>query len=124
MQSQAVARFVRVSPRKARLVIDLIRGKRVEEALTLLHFNKKAVAVPIEKTLRSAVANLMDKFEGDDPVSPESFVVSEAFVDPGATMKRFRPRSMGRATPILKRTSHITIRVSDGLGRSTSPQEK
>jgi large subunit ribosomal protein L22 len=114
MEARATAKFVRVSPRKARLLVDLIRGKRVEEALNVLHFNKKAAALPIEKTLRSAVSNLLNMQEGEDAVPPERFRVIEALVDDGATMKRWRPRAHGRATQILKRTSHITIKVSDG----------
>jgi large subunit ribosomal protein L22 len=114
MEAKATARFVRVSPRKARLLVDLIRGRQVEEALNLLHFNKKAAAHTVEKTLRSAVANLMHKHAGDSAVPPEQFVVTHASVDDGATMKRWRPKSMGRAGMILKRSSHITIRVSDG----------
>jgi len=121
MEAKAIAKFVRVSPRKARLVIDQIRGQRVEDALNVLHFSKKAAAVPIEKTLRSAVANLMNRSEDESDVDPEAFVVSRAFADDGATMKRWIPRSMGRAHPILKRTCHITVMVSDGR---TTPVEK
>ena len=115
MEAKAVARFVRISPGKARLVVDQIRGVRVEDALNTLHFSKKAAAVPIEKTLRSAIANLINKSDGETAVPPESFVVNKAFVDAGATMKRWRPRSMGRAHPILKRSCHITLMVSDGI---------
>ncbi len=115
MEARAIARYVHVSPRKARLLADLIRGKRVEEALNVLHFNKKAASIPIEKTLRSAVSNLIHMQDGDNPVAPEEFVILQAKVDDGATMKRWRPRAMGRATLIRKRTSHITINVSDGL---------
>jgi large subunit ribosomal protein L22 len=115
MEAHAVAKHVRVSARKARLLADLIRGKRVEEALNLLHFNKKQAAIHVEKTVRSAVANLMHKMEGDLQVPPEAFIVKEAYVNEGATMKRWRPRAHGRAAQILKRTSHITIKVSDGL---------
>lgn len=114
MEARATAKFVRVSPRKARLLVDMIRGRRVEEALNVLHFNKKAASIPIEKTLRSAVSNLLQKQDGESPVPPEAFRVVEALVDDGATMKRWRPRAHGRATQILKRTSHITIRISDG----------
>jgi large subunit ribosomal protein L22 len=124
MEAKAVARFVRVSPGKARLVVDQIRGLRVEEALNILHFSKKAAAVPIEKTLRSAVANLMQKEEGDSPVAPESFIVTYVTIDDGATMKRWIPRSMGRANPILKRTSHITVKVSDGLDEAAETEEE
>lgn len=124
MEAKAVARFVRVSPGKARLVVDQIRGLRVEEALNILHFSKKAAAVPIEKTLRSAVANLLQKEEGDSAVQPEQFVVTQAYVDEAATMKRWIPRSMGRAHPILKRTSHITVGVSDGLEETADTEEE
>lgn len=124
MEAKAVAKFIRVSPGKARLVVDQIRGLRVEEALNILHFSKKAAAVPIEKTLRSAVANLMHKEEGDARVPPESFIVTYATVDGGATMKRWIPRSMGRAHPILKRTSHITLKVSDGLDKAAETAEE
>jgi len=124
MEAKAVARYVRVSPYKARLVIDQIRGVSVEEALNILHFSKKAAAVLIEKTLRSAVANLLQKGEGDSAVPPERFVVSQAFVDDGATMKRWIPRSMGRAHPILKRTSHITVQVSDGRSETVETEEE
>ena len=115
MEAKAIAKFVRISPGKARLVVDQIRGHRVEDALNTLHFSRKAAAVPIEKTLRSAIANLIHKSDGEPAVPPESFIVSRAFVDVGATMKRWRPRSMGRAHPILKRSCHITLMVSDGV---------
>jgi large subunit ribosomal protein L22 len=114
MEARATAKHIRVSPRKARLIVDGIRGLQAEEALNFLHFNKKAAAHSIEKTLRSAIANLMDKHDGDSPVPPEEYLVTRAFVDDGATMKRWRPKSMGRAGMILKRSSHITIEVSDG----------
>jgi len=113
MEAKAVAKFVRMSPGKARLVVDQIRGQRVEDALNTLHFSKKAAAVPIEKTLRSAIANLINRSDDETIVPPESFIVSRAFVDAGATMKRWRPRSMGRAHPILKRSCHITLMVSN-----------
>ena len=114
MEAKATARFVRVSPRKARLIVDQIRGRRVEEALNVLHFNKKAAAHTVEKALRSAVANLMHKHGGDTAVPPEQFIVTQASINTGATMKRWRPKSMGRAGMILKRSSHITVKVSDG----------
>lgn len=124
MEAKAIARYVRVSPRKARLVIDQIRGESVENALNLLHFSKKAAAIPIEKTLRSAVANLLYKHEGEASVPPEQFVVTLAYVNEAATMKRWTPRSMGRAHPILKRTSHITVGVSDGLDETAITGEE
>lgn len=105
--AKAVLRFVRMTPRKVRLVVDLIRGREVPEALTLLKYLPRAAARVVEKVLQSAVANAGVKELGDS----DSLRVSRAFVDGGATLKRFRPRSMGRANPIHKRTSHITIVV-------------
>jgi large subunit ribosomal protein L22 len=112
MEARAVARYVRMSPRKARRVIDLVRGKEVDEAINLLHFTRKRAALPIEKTLRSAVANMMN-LRGAKKVAPENLYVKTAYVDSGFTMKRFRAGSMGRASRIRKRTCHITIIVSE-----------
>ena len=114
MEATAKSRFVRISPRKMRLVVDLIRGRGVEEALVILQGTRKKASPMVEKLLRSAVANAL--FVGDDQeqaaaprVSVDELYVKTAFVDGGPTMKRFRPRPMGRANPIRKRTSHCTI---------------
>ncbi|KZZ85503.1 MULTISPECIES: 50S ribosomal protein L22 [Bacillaceae] len=109
MQAKAVARTVRIAPRKARLVMDLIRGKQIGEAVAILRLTPKAASPIIEKVLNSAVANAEHNYEMDI----NSLVISEAFVDEGPTLKRFRPRAMGRASAINKRTSHITIIVSE-----------
>ncbi|KGT38873.1 MAG: 50S ribosomal protein L22 [Weizmannia coagulans] len=109
MQAKAVAKTVRIAPRKARLVIDLIRGKQVGEALSILKFTPKAASPVIEKVLNSAIANAEHNYDMD----ANDLVVEKAYVDEGPTMKRFRPRAMGRASQINKRTSHITIVVSD-----------
>lgn len=106
MEAKAVVRYIRSSPRKARQVVDLIRGKRVEEALHILRYTPKGVSGIIEKTLRSAIANAEQKDSREDM---DSLVVHRAWVDGGPTMKRFIPRARGRATPIRKRTSHITL---------------
>ena len=111
MEARATAKFVRMSPRKIRQIVDLIRGKDVEESLNALQFMKRAARVPVEKTLRSAVANVFNNDPEAAHVEPSDLYVKEAFVDEGPTMKRFRPRAMGRATMIRKRTSHITIVV-------------
>jgi large subunit ribosomal protein L22 len=95
-----------VSPRKARLVIDMIRGRYVQEALDILKDSPKAVAENIEKVVRIAVADAENNEQVDDV---DALYVKEAYVDQGPTMKRFRPRAMGRATRIRKRTSHITV---------------
>lgn len=107
-EAKAILRFVRVAPRKARAVVDMIRGKRVPQALSLLKYTPRAAAKVVEKILRSAVANAEQKELGDS----ESLWVSRAYVDCGPTYKRFRARSMGRANSIHKRTSHITLIVS------------
>jgi len=105
MEARAVARHVRISPRKARQVIDLIRGKDVEEALTILKFTPKGASPIVEKVLRSAVANAENNFEMD----VDSLYVAECYVDQGPTLKRIRPRARGMANRIRKRTSHITV---------------
>lgn len=112
MKARAVAKQIGMSPRKVRLVVDLIRGKPVNDAYSILQFSKKAAARPVEKTLRSAVANAQYKAEEEGEVlDVDELVVSECFADEGPTMKRWRARAMGRASPIRKRTSHITIVV-------------
>lgn len=105
MISTASLKGIRMSPRKARLVADLIRGKQVEEALNILLFTEKRAAKPLEKLLRSAVANADERGN----VDIDNLYVGSVHVDGGPTLKRFRPRAMGRAAPILKRTSHVTI---------------
>ena len=104
MQAKAVARTVRIAPRKVRLVLDLIRGKQVGEAVAILNLTPKAASPVIEKVLKSAVANAEHNYDMD----VNSLVISEAYANEGPTLKRFRPRAMGRASAINKRTSHIT----------------
>ncbi|MCP3033177.1 50S ribosomal protein L22 [Halobacillus sp. A1] len=109
MQAKAVAKTVRIAPRKARLVIDLIRGKNVGDAIATLRLTQRGASPVIEKVLNSAIANAEHNYEMD----PDNLYVSEAFVNEGVTLKRFRPRAMGRASQINKRTSHITVVVSE-----------
>ncbi len=112
MQSRAVAKHVAMSPRKVRLVVDQIRGLSVNRAEEMLKFSKKAASVPVRKTLRSAIANAMYRAdEAGEWVDEDDLVVGQAFVDGGRTMKRWRAAAMGRAAPIRKRSSHITIVV-------------
>ena len=111
MEAVAKARYVRISPRKMRQVIDLIRGKNVDEAINILHFSGKRAAEPIEKTLRSAIANAVANDESG--ADPEAFYVKEARVDGGPIQRRFRAAAMGRPMRIRKRTSHVTLVVSD-----------
>jgi large subunit ribosomal protein L22 len=109
MQAKAVARTVRIAPRKARLVVDLIRGKQIGEAVAILNLTPKAASPIVEKVLKSAMANAEHNYEMD----VNNLVVAQAFVDEGPTLKRFRPRAMGRASQINKRTSHITIVLTE-----------
>ncbi len=112
MEARAIARHIRMSPRKVRLVVDQIRGRSVNEAYAILQFSKKAASDPVGKTLRSAVANAQYRAQDDGEVlDVDELVVSSAFVDEGATLRRWRARAMGRAAPIRKRTSHITVVV-------------
>lgn len=105
MEVKARLRFARISPRKARLVADLVRGKRSEEALNILSFTKKASAKILIKLLKSAIANATQK----KTIDIDRLYVKQIMVDQGPTMKRFQPRALGRATMIRKRTSHINI---------------
>ncbi|MDA8442892.1 MAG: 50S ribosomal protein L22 [Peptococcaceae bacterium] len=109
MQAKAVAKYIRISPRKVRLVVDLIRGKGVGEAFAVLKFTPNGSTEAVEKVLKSAVANAEHNFEMD----ADNLIVSEIYVDQGPTMKRIMPRAMGRADTIRKRSSHITVVVSE-----------
>ena len=108
-QAKAIAKTVRIAPRKVRLVVDLIRGKQVGEAVAILQLTPKAASPVVEKVLKSAIANAEHNYDLD----VNNLVVSEIFVDEGPTLKRFRPRAQGRASQINKRTSHITIILSE-----------
>jgi len=103
----ARATYVRVTPMKARRVIDLIRNMDAKQALSVLKFAPQAASDPVAKVLQSAIANAEHNFQLD----PDTLVITRAFVDEGPTLKRFRPRAQGRAFRIRKRTSHITIEV-------------
>jgi large subunit ribosomal protein L22 len=105
--ARAIARHVRVSPMKARRVINLVRGLPAKEALTVLQFAPQAASVPVYKVLASAIANA----ENNERLDGDSLLVAEAYVDEGPTLKRFRPRAQGRAYRIRKRTCHITVVV-------------
>lgn len=109
MQAKAVAKTVRIAPRKVRLVLDLIRGKELGEAMSILQLTNKRASPVVEKLIKSAVANAEHNYDMD----VDHLIVSEAFADEGPTLKRFRPRAQGRATKINKRTSHVTIVVAE-----------
>ena len=113
MKARAIARQIRMSPRKVRLVVDQIRGRSVNDALSVLAFSPKAASVPVGKTLRSAVANAQDHADRDgDALDVDDLVVSGAYVDEGPTLKRWRAAAQGRAAPRRRRTSHITVVVT------------
>jgi len=109
METRAVAKHQRISPRKARQVIDLVRGKDVDEAVGILKNTPRKASEMIEDVINSAVANA----EHNHDMIIDDLYISEAYVDEGPTMKRYKPRAMGQASTIRKRTSHITIVVSD-----------
>lgn len=117
--ARATAKFVRVAPFKARRVIDLIRGKSVDEATSILRFAPQSAAEPVAKVLNSAVANAENNFNMD----PATLVVSAAYADEGPTMRRFQPRAQGRAFQIRKRTSHITIEVGPRSAQDRNSQK-
>ena len=113
MEAKAVARHVRVTPQKARRIVDLIRGKQAVDAVNVLRFAPQGASEPVLKVLQSAIANARVKADAASEAFDErELVVSSAFVDEGPTMKRFRPRAQGRAGRINKRTSHITVTVA------------
>ena len=125
MEARAQARYVRVTPMKARRVVDLIRGMKADDAQAMLRFAPQAASEPVGKALASAVANAANNHGMD----AKELTISEAFVDEGPTMKRIRPRAQGRAFRILKRSSHITVIVSDGvampkISRPTKPAKR
>jgi large subunit ribosomal protein L22 len=115
MEARAKARYVRVTPRKARRVVDLIRGLPADQAQAALRFAPQSASDPVGKVLASAIANAGHARQLDSA----SLVVSRAWVDEGPTLKRFRPRAQGRGYRINKRTSHITVIVSDGRKEAT-----
>jgi len=109
MQVRAVTKYVRLSPQKCRLVVDQIRSKSVDRALEILQFSTKKAAHPVKKTLESAIANA----EHNNGSDIDELKVKTVMVDEGPVLKRWRPRAKGRATPIMKRTCHITVVVED-----------
>jgi large subunit ribosomal protein L22 len=113
--ARSTARYVRVTPQKARRIVDLIRGLPAAEAQTILRFAPQAASEPVGKVLDSAIANA----EHNHDLDRDTLVVTEAYVDEGPTMKRFRPRAQGRAYRIRKRTSHITVVVSPSEAPAT-----
>ncbi|ETA81104.1 MULTISPECIES: 50S ribosomal protein L22 [Youngiibacter] len=109
MEARAIAKYVRMSPMKIGIVLDIIRGKNVTEALAVLEYTPKDAAEVVSKVLKSAVANA----ENNMDLSRDNLFVSEAFAGPGPSLKRFRPHAQGRAFRILKRTTHVTVVVKE-----------
>jgi large subunit ribosomal protein L22 len=109
MEANAIAKYVRIAPRKVRLVADLIRGKSIGEAVAILRLTPKVATEAVEKVVKSAVANA----EHNNKMNVDELFISEIRVDEGPTLKRFRPRAQGRASRINKRTSHIVVTVSE-----------
>ena len=109
MQAKAIARTVGVTPRKARLVVDLVRGKTVTEALEILSVLNKSAVTPVTKVIKSAVANATNNFNMDE----SSLYIKEAYVDDSIRMRRYLPRAKGSASGLVKRTCHITVVVAD-----------
>ncbi len=112
MESKAIARYIHQSPRKLRKTLSSISGLKVGDALNHLHFSPEKGAVVIEKTIRSAIANLINQNE-ELKIDPESLAIKEAFIDGGPVMKRFRAASMGRASRLRRPTSHVTVIITD-----------
>src|SRR5215208_8178786 len=121
MPFEAKHRFARISPRKARLVMDLIRGRDVDDALAMLRFSKQRASGMVEKVIRSAVANANEQ---DTAPSRNTLYVSKAWVDPGPVIKRFQPKDRGKAYPINKRTSHIVVTVDEREEGESAPLMK
>jgi large subunit ribosomal protein L22 len=115
LETKAVAKYIRTSAQKAGLVLDLIRGKKAAEALSILRFTRKSVARDIEKALRSAIANAVHVADKNQKrrLDEEDLVISACYAGQGPTQKRVRPAPMGRAFQVLKRTTHITVQVSE-----------
>ena len=123
MEARAVARYIRVAPRKMRMVGDLVRGKGVEEAINVLHFTPKRGSLPMEKVIRSAVANAMNT-QAASKLDPSDFYIKELRVDQGPVMKRYNPGPMGRASVIRKPFCHISVVVSTRAGVEIAAESK
>ncbi|HEY5854425.1 MAG TPA: 50S ribosomal protein L22 [Aldersonia sp.] len=118
--ARATAKHVRVTPMKARRMVDLVRGRAVEDAMSILKFAPQAASEPVAKVVASAAANA----ENNLGLDPATLVIARAYVDEGATMKRFQPRAQGRAFRIRKRTSHITIEVESVPSKAGSTRNR
>ena len=120
MEARAEAKYIRMSPRKARLVLDMIRGRDAGEAMNLLRFTKKRVAHEVQKVLRSAIANAEGKSE---TIDVDQLYVSDAYAGDGPRAKRIRPAPMGRAHPYQRRSCHIVVKVAEKAGAAAAPEQ-
>ena len=120
MEAKAVEKYIRISSSKVKLVIDLIKDKSAEDAIDLLALTPRAAAVAVKKAVQSAVANAVE----NNKVKEENLFISNIYVNEGPTLKRFKPRARGRASRIRKRTSHITVIVSDGKAEKVEEVKK
>jgi large subunit ribosomal protein L22 len=120
MPFEAKHRFARIAPRKARLLMNLIRGRDVDDAITLLRFAKQRASGMIEKVVRSAVANAAEQ----DVRTRNALYVAKAWVDPGPTIKRFQPKDRGKAYSIMKRTSHLVVTLDERKDNEKAPRKK
>src|SRR5438105_7499077 len=129
LEVKATSKYIRTSAQKAGLVLDLIRGKKASDALSILHFTKKAVARDVEKTLRSAIANAVNVADKNQKrrLDEDDLVVSAAYADQGPSQKRVRPAPMGRAYQVIRRTAHLTVCVAereDGAARPSRSERR
>lgn len=120
MEVRAKSKFIRISPKKVRLLANLIRGLNVEEALVQLQFNKKDAALPVGKLIKSAIANA----EENEDLKRDNLFIKEITVDGGPTLKRWMPKAMGRATPLIKRSSHITVVLAEKVPTTSKKKVK
>ena len=123
MEAKAVEKYLRMSPRKIKYIIDMVKDKKVEEAMDILTFTHRQAAGAVKKAIQSASANAMENFK-EYKVGQGDLFIKEIFVTEGPTLKRFKPRARGKADRILKRTSHITVFVTDGKDKATVEKER
>lgn len=123
MEAKAVEKYLMMSPRKVKYIIDMVKDKKVEEAMNILTFTPRQAAGAVKKAIQSASANAVENFK-EYKVDQEDLFIKEIFVTEGPTLKRFKPRARGKADRILKRTSHITVFVTDGKDKAIVEKER
>ena len=123
MEAKAVEKYLRMSPRKVKYIIDMVKDKKVEEAMDILTFTPRQAAGAVKKAIQSASANAIENFK-EYKVGQEDLFIKEIFVTEGPTLKRFKPRARGKADRVLKRSSHITVFVTDGKDKATVEKER